>query len=229
MPGWLVARAVVEADRLVGREQVVGPAVRDQQRRGRRRVVDVVRGVVLGDLVDDVLRQRVLVVGLAGVDRRVPGRQVGVGVGAGRRVVAERLAESRTGRRRTTASSRRSGRAAGRARRRRSRACARSAAASRRGRSTGCRAAPPRSASPCRRRSPTGSSVPSPAWIILRFLSAAERHRDAAAVGAAGRRRSSAGRSGPRRRSRRSAARSASASKISCASRTSKRVSIRWL
>src|SRR5690348_2516930 len=40
-------RAVVVAQRLVDREQVVGPAVRDQERRGLVRGVDVVRRVVL--------------------------------------------------------------------------------------------------------------------------------------------------------------------------------------
>lgn len=82
--------AVVEADRLVSREQVVGPAVRDQQWRRRHRVVDVVARVVLGDRRDDVGGERVGVVGLAGVDQREPGVQVGVR--ARQRVVAGRQA-----------------------------------------------------------------------------------------------------------------------------------------
>ena len=81
----LGARAVVEADRLVGGEDVVGPAVRDQERRRGDRVVDVVRGMVRRDLVDDVIDDRV-VIRLARVDPGEPRLEVGVGVGKRRRV-----------------------------------------------------------------------------------------------------------------------------------------------
>jgi hypothetical protein len=90
--GVLGAGAVVEAERLVDREEVVVPAALDQQRRRRLRVVDVIGGVVGGDLGDDRGRQRVRVVGLAGVDQPVPGGEIGAGVGSRKGVVAGREA-----------------------------------------------------------------------------------------------------------------------------------------
>ncbi len=86
--GVLGPGAVVEADRLVGREEVVVPAALDQQRRRRLAVVDVVGGVVGGELVDDRVGEGVRVIGLAGVDQSVPGGQIGLGIGPGRGVVA---------------------------------------------------------------------------------------------------------------------------------------------
>src|SRR5207253_8477629 len=88
------AGAVVEADRLVDREEVVVPAALDQQGRRRLGVVDVIGGVVGGDLGDDRVGERVGVVGLAGVDQRVPAGQIGTGVGAERGVVAGGEAEA---------------------------------------------------------------------------------------------------------------------------------------
>src|SRR4051794_38864574 len=46
-------------------------------------MIDVVGGVVGGDLVEDFLRLRFRLVGLAAVDQRVPAVQVGFGVGEG--------------------------------------------------------------------------------------------------------------------------------------------------
>ena len=75
---------VVVADRLVDREQVVGEAVGDQQRRrgfpGETvgAVEQVVRRVVLGDLGRDRLVLGVAVIGLAGIEGGVPRRQVGL-------------------------------------------------------------------------------------------------------------------------------------------------------
>ena len=89
-PGCVGAGAVVEADRLVGREEVVGPAVRDQHRRRFDRVVDVVRGVVGRDLLGDVVGQRDRVVGPARIEQRVPGVEIRVGIGPRRRVVRGR-------------------------------------------------------------------------------------------------------------------------------------------
>ena len=84
-------RPVVEAECLVGREQVVGPAARDQQRGRCLRVIDVVRRVVRRQLVADVgkRRQRIaecVVVRLTRVEYRVPVAQIRVGIGARRRV-----------------------------------------------------------------------------------------------------------------------------------------------
>ena len=54
---------------------------------------DVIRGVVGGDLLRDVGRERVWSIGSPGVDQAEPRGQVGGGIGAGRRVVADRLPE----------------------------------------------------------------------------------------------------------------------------------------
>ena len=77
--GWIErSLQVVVAQRLVDREQVVGEAVGDQQRRGRLlgdavgAVEQVVGRVVLRDLGDDRLVLGIAVVGLAGVERAEP-------------------------------------------------------------------------------------------------------------------------------------------------------------
>ena len=78
--------AVVVTDRLARREQVVREPARHQHRRRGDRVVDVVRRVVLGDLIED--RLRLGAVGLAGLDGVPPARDVGRRVGADRGVEA---------------------------------------------------------------------------------------------------------------------------------------------
>ena len=74
---------VVVAHGLVHREEVVGEAVRDQERRRRPGMVDVVGGVVGRHLLEQLRGERVALVRLAGVDPRLPRRQVGVRIGAG--------------------------------------------------------------------------------------------------------------------------------------------------
>jgi hypothetical protein len=87
-----------EAQGLSGREEIVGHAARQQHRRRRLGVrhglaiEHVLRAVVVDEDVDQVV-----VAGgvrrLAGVGDRVPGRQVGLGVDARRRVVAAGTAD----------------------------------------------------------------------------------------------------------------------------------------
>ena len=81
-------RAVVEAQRLVGREQVVGEPVGDEQRRRVDAVVEVVRGVIRGDLVGHRHGLRIGGVGLPRVRQREPLSEVGV---AGRREARGRV------------------------------------------------------------------------------------------------------------------------------------------
>jgi hypothetical protein len=88
--GVLCPRAVVVAQRFVDGEEVVGPAVGDRRGRRRARVVEVVGGVMRGELVGD--GALLGAVGLPGVDLGEPGGEIGVGVDARRRVVAARLA-----------------------------------------------------------------------------------------------------------------------------------------
>ena len=86
-------RQVVEAKGLARGHDVVGPAVVDDERRGRlalglrQAALQVVGGAVGLELPEDLVDQR-LVVGLAAVDLRLPVGDVGLRVGAGRRVVA---------------------------------------------------------------------------------------------------------------------------------------------
>ncbi len=88
--GWVVRlQAVVVAQRLVGREEVIGPAAGDHQRGRGGRVVDPVGGVVGGDLVDYVGHLGIIVKA-AGLEQQplAPTREVGVRIGAVRCVEA---------------------------------------------------------------------------------------------------------------------------------------------